>query len=205
MKGNTLDEVSDVLENPTYLEVLLCILTGRNYATAIARCLKKKQPTVTEQLKVLERHNLIKPLKRGKSQRYEVNLRVLLDIFYDIIGQVLNIRREFIKKRELKKIEKTELDKIIPPELITNFLKEYFETFLEMGGKRKGFDEIIFSFFCAINNLEDSYRRKLVKKFNIDGKLLEPIANLMELEMSGLEEAALIVCLETTKEDEEDG
>jgi len=74
-----------------------------------------------------------------------------------------------------------------------------------MGGKRKGFDEIIFSFFCAINNLDDSFRRKIVEKFNIDGKVLESVANLMELEMSGLEETALIVYLENSNEGVKNG
>ena len=44
----------NLLQNPTFVQVLLCIISGKNYATAIARVLKKRQPTITEQLKQLE-------------------------------------------------------------------------------------------------------------------------------------------------------
>lgn len=53
MKGD-LARVLDTLERPAYVEVLLSIAIGKNYATSIARHLGKKQPTVTEQLARLE-------------------------------------------------------------------------------------------------------------------------------------------------------
>lgn len=191
MKKDKLDVISDMLEKPTYAEVLLCIIGGKNYATSIARHLGKKQPTVTEQLKELEKVGLIEPLKREKSQKYEVNWNILLQIFYEIVNEVFNERKEYLTKGEIKRIEKIGLKKIVSPVLIKVFLKEYFSTLMDIGGKRKGFDAIVFSFFGALNNLEKRHWRKLVKEFGIDKKSLSILANLMEFEISGVELTAL--------------
>ena len=192
VKGKVNENVLSILENPTYLEVLLSIINGKNYATSIARYLGKKQPTVTEQLKELEKFKLIKPLKREKSQKYEVNWDLLLETFYDIISEILTLRGEnFLSKEEVIRIKKIGIEKIVPPILIKDFLKEYFITLKDLGGKRKGFDEIIFSFFCALNNMKKSSRKKLIKKFDIDGKALRILANLMAFEIYGIEQTAL--------------
>jgi DNA-binding transcriptional ArsR family regulator len=192
VKGKINENVLSILENPTYLEVLLSIINGKNYATAIARYLGKKQPTVTEQLKELEKFKLIKPLKREKSQKYEVNWDLLLKIFYDIINEILKLRgKDFLSKEEEERIKKIGIEKIVPPMLIKDFLKEYFIFLKDLGGKRKGFDEIIFSFFCALNNLEESSYKKLIRKFGIDGKALKILANLMAFEIYGIEQTAL--------------
>jgi DNA-binding transcriptional ArsR family regulator len=192
VKGKVNENVLSILENPTYLEVLLSIIIGKNYATAIARYLGKKQPTVTEQLKELEKFKLIKPLKREKSQKYEVNWDLLLKIFYDIINEILKLREgDFLSKEEEERIKKIGIEKIVPPILIKDFLKEYFIFLKDLGGKRKGFDEIIFSFFCALNNLEKASYKKLIKKFGIDGKALRILANLMAFEIYGIEQTTL--------------
>jgi DNA-binding transcriptional ArsR family regulator len=192
VKGKVNENVLSILENPTYLEVLLSIIIGKNYATSIARYLGKKQPTVTEQLKELEKFKLIKPLKREKSQKYEVNWDLLLKIFYDIISEILKLREgDFLSKEEEERIKKIGIEKIVPPILIKDFLKEYFIFLKDMGGKRKGFDEIIFSFFCALNNLEESTYKKLIRKFGIDEKALKILANLMAFEIYGIEQTAL--------------
>jgi DNA-binding transcriptional ArsR family regulator len=192
VKGKVNENVLSILENPTYLEVLLSIINGKNYATAIARYLGKKQPTVTEQLKELEKYKLIKPLKREKSQKYEVNWDLLLKIFYDIISEILTLRgKDFLSKEEEEKIKKIGIEKIVPLMLIKEFLKEYFIFLKDLGGKKKGFDEIIFSFFCALNNLEESSYKKLIRKFGIDGKALKILANLMAFEIYGIEQTAL--------------
>ena len=204
-KEEEMDQIFDLLEKPAYTGVLLCIIGGKNYATSIAKHLGKKQPTVTEQLKELEKLGLIKPLKREKSQRYEVNWDILLHTFYDIINEVLDERSEYIAPREIKRIEKIGLEKIVPPELLKIFLKEYFLTLMDIGGKKKGFDEIVFSFFAALNNLNKRQWRKLIKKFEVDEKSLLTLANLMEFEISGVELTALQTYLEFSGRGEKSG
>jgi DNA-binding transcriptional ArsR family regulator len=196
MGKKTLEEVLEVLEKPTYTEILLCIISGKNYATAIAKFLNKKQPTVTEQLSLLEKLRIIKFKTRGKAKEYEVNWDVLLTIFYDIIKEVLDARSNFLSKKEINRIKKVGIKNIVPPELIKIFLKEYFLTFVELGGKRKGFDEIIFSFFSALNNLEKKYMKKLTRIFRIDENALYSLADLMEFEISGIEQTAIMTYLD---------
>lgn len=201
VKGRISENVLSILENPAYLEVLLSIIIGKNYATEIAKYLEKKQPTVTEQLKELEKFKLIKPLKREKSQKYEVNWDLLLEVFYDIVKEVFEIRKDdYLTKEEEEKIKKIGINKIVPPILIKDFLKEYFIMLKDLGGKRKGFDEIIFSFFCAINNLEEKSYKKLIKKFGIDGKALGILANLMSFEIYGIEQTTIETYLDSIDE-----
>ncbi len=193
-KQTNLDNVLDILERPAYLEVLLSIISGKNYATSIAKVLKKKQPTVTEQLKELEKAGLIKPVRRDKSKKYEVNWSSLLNVFYTTVNEIIHIREPFLfsGKTRLTSMSINDLKKVIPPDLIKYFLKEYFETLIDLGGKRKGFDEIIFCFFNALENLEDKEWKKLVKKFNLDEKIVSEIANLVSFELSAVEQVALM-------------
>jgi len=187
-----LDRILDLLKRPAYVELLLCIASGRNYATAIARTLGKSQPTVTEQLKELENLELIRPVKRDKSKKYEVNWDLLLKIFYKIVDETIELRKEFLLKRERIKIRELGLRNLIPPRLLKSFLKEYFYTLIDLGGKRKGFDEIIFSFFNALDNLEEKEWKKLVRKFNINEEALSTLAHIISFEISAIEQVALI-------------
>lgn len=193
-----LARVLDILERPTYVEVLLSIAAGKNYASSIARYLKKKQPTVTEQLTRLENLGLVKPLSRGKSKGYEVNWDLLLMVFYDMIREAGKIRKGYLMREEIRVLKK-ELRKIVPPDLIKGFLREYFETFSDLGGKRKGFDEIIFSFFSALNSLDKPHWRKLKRKFNIDEKSLAILASFMQFEINGIERTALETYLDSQR------
>ncbi|RLI74284.1 hypothetical protein DRP04_14850 [Archaeoglobales archaeon] len=191
-----LDKILSVLERPAYVEVLLCIASGKNYATAIAKTLGKKQPTVTEQLKELENLELIKPVKREKSKNYDLNWNLMLDVFYGILNELVELRKEFFSKKEIQKIKRADLKKVVPPELFKAFLKEYFETFNDLGGKRKGFDEIIFSFFNALENLENKEWKKLVEKFKADEDTLSILSNLISFEISAVEQVALMSLIE---------
>ena len=191
-----MDDVLQLLENSTFVEILLCIISGKDYATAIARVLKKRQPTVTEQLKQLERVGLIKALKRRKAQKYEVDWDLLLDVFYDVVEDVIELRREYLASDELRKIEQTNLQGIIPRGLVKGFLKEYFDTLIDLGGKKKGFDEIIFSFFSAINRLDERDWKRLVRSFKIDETIFSVIANAVEFEIYGVEQTALATFLQ---------
>ncbi|MHA1582144.1 MAG: ArsR/SmtB family transcription factor [Candidatus Baldrarchaeia archaeon] len=199
------DTIVDLLQKPAYTEVLLCIIGKKNYASVIARILGKKQPTVTEQLKELERANLIKPLKRGKSQRYAVNWDTLLGAFYEIVNEVIEVREEYLEKKDVERIKKVGLEKIVPPRLIKTFLREYFSTFRDLGGKKKAFDELVFSFFAAINSLEKPLWKKLIKKFEIDEKSLSFLASLIEFEMYAIEITALETYLSSDKEGDVNG
>ncbi|MHA1832545.1 MAG: helix-turn-helix domain-containing protein, partial [Candidatus Baldrarchaeia archaeon] len=89
---NKLDKALDLLERPAYVQVLLCVASGKDYATSIARFLKKKQPTVTEQLQELKNAGLIRELERGKYKRFKVNWDLLLKVFYDTVNQLLDLR-----------------------------------------------------------------------------------------------------------------
>lgn len=186
-----------LLENPTYFEVLLCIISGKNYATTIARHLGKTQPTVTGQLSLLEKEGIIVLKKRGKAKEYEVNWKLLLEIFYDITSEIIKGREDSLTKEEKEKLQKVKLREIIPPIFFREFLKGYFSA-SELAAKRKGYDEIIFSFFSALNNLDANYRKKLVKKFNIDDTALKIISNLMEFEVNGVEQTTIIKSLDAT-------
>ena len=191
MENKKVDEILEILENITYTEVLLCLISGKNYSTSIAKVLGKKQPTVTEQLNKLYELGLIFLKERKKAKIFEVNWDLLIRIFYDIINETLELRGEYISKEDLNKIKNCDLKKVIPPKLIKDFLREYYFTLNELGGKKKGFDEIIFSFFAAINNLEEEHWNRLIKLFKINGEILKVISNLMEFEIAGIEKVAI--------------
>jgi hypothetical protein len=46
----------------------------------------------------------------------------LLAVFYEVIKETRKVRKEYLTKEE----------KMVPPDLIKVFLREYFETFLEL-------------------------------------------------------------------------
>ena len=96
-----------------------------------------------------------------------------------------------MKINNLKKITRTNLEGIIPRELFRSFLKEYFSTLKNLGGKKKGFDEIIFSFFVAIERLDKRDWKKLLTQYQIDEKNLEDVANVVGFEIAAVEEIAL--------------
>jgi len=190
-----------VLRNATFWEIILAIIRGKDYATAIAKDLGKKQPTVTEQLQVLRKSQLIRPAKREKAQRYELNWEAILRAFYEVVFEALDFVLKFRKHlapaiSHLKINSVQDLEKIIPEELIKSFLKEYSTTVAAFGGKKKAFDELVFSFFCALSNLERQHWNLLCKKFNVSNeKALLIVAEVLEFEIYGIELTALTDCL----------
>lgn len=182
-------EASDlILEKPHYQDILFCIMQNKNYSSIIARTLNKKQSTITEQLKDLEKVNLIEPLKRTKSQKYKINWTLILRVFYDIIKEVLINRKEYFVDRDIEKIDQVGVEIIIPQELIIEFLKNYFSTLSDVGGKRKSFDELVFSFFLALNKLDENKLDektldKIMKKYRIDKNMFLNIADIMCIEL----------------------
>lgn len=191
-----LPEALDLLENSTFFEVLLCVISGKDYSSAIAKALKKSQPTVTEQLKQLEAARLIKALNRKKAQAYEVNWDLLFEIFYDVVYDAIALREEYLEKDELKRITRTSLEGIIPRNMFKKFLIEYFSTLQDLGGKRKGLDEIILSFFLAMEKLNKRDWKKLLSKFGSDENNLATIANAVGYEVFAIEQTALIMLLD---------
>jgi len=194
----TADEIMEILENPTYIGLLLCIVSGKNYSMAISRTLKKKQPTVTEQLRHLEKAGLIRSLKRKKAQCYEINWELLFSAFYNIVKDLLDLREENFSKEDIKvakQIKERYLHEIVPQDLFKGFLKEYFSALQELGGKRKGFSEIVLAFLSAIDELKEPSWKKLCKGFRIDQNSLSFLALVAKFEMQAVEYIALTAYL----------
>jgi hypothetical protein len=187
------EEAYGLLRSPTYMEILLCIIRGRNYAMAISKELRKRQPTVTEQLKELERVGLVKALKRTQAQSYEVNWDMLLSLLYDIMELMLETRKEYmnLSKNERALIEKTSLHGIVPKDFFEGFLVEYLPTYTSFAVKAKGFDEIIFSFFGAIDRMDPSQLKRLTRSFRINEEILSIVARAVGFELYGTELTAL--------------
>lgn len=185
------DKQWEMMQNATYLDLLLVIIGGTNYASAIARKLKKRQPTVTEQLKALEKAHLVIPLKREKSQRYEASLSAIEGAFYSLVDEILTARKHYIGKEFLERTRGKAMESALPRALIDAFLKEYIGSALDLGGKRKGIDELILSFFKGLTDLKKDEWKELAKKFNFDEGLLGQLADYMAFEISMAEHVAL--------------
>ncbi len=73
-----IEELNDVLDRRTYLETILAInylsLTEDSYGRRIAKIVKKEPATLTDQLKILEKFNIIKVVKtKGKKKIYTLD------------------------------------------------------------------------------------------------------------------------------------
>lgn len=188
-------DAKDLLENYTFVEVLLCVISGKTYSSAIAKALKKSQPTVTEQLKKLESAQLIKALIRKKAQEYEVNWDLMFEIFYDKVYDAITYREDYLDE-DIKKITRASLEGIVPRNLFKGFLKEYYHTLHDVGGIKKDFDGIISSFFLALEELDKKMWKKLLTQYAIDGDNLALVANVLACENYVVEQTALQGLLE---------
>ena len=185
------DEQWDILENPPYLETYLLVGAGTNYASAIAKKLRKKQPTVTEQLKVLQKVRLVRPLERKKSQKFEVDWEPVIASFYMVVLDVLTHRDRADGGRLLSRVKEAKMENLLPGEFLKRFLVEYISVYLDVGGKRKGLQELIFSFFRGIGDVDRKEWNDLVRMFHLDGKLLSEVAFAVDIEVSITEQTAL--------------
>lgn len=200
------DEQWDILENPPYLETYLLVGAGTNYASAIAKKLRKKQPTVTEQLKVLQKARLVRPLEREKSQRFSVDWEPIIASFYMIVLDVLTHRDRGDGGKLLSRVREAKVEKLLPEEFLRQFLVEYISVYLNVGGKRKGLQELIFSFFRGIGDVDRKEWNDLVRMFHLDGKLLSEVAFAVAIEVSITEQTALSgLALFNRDEDKEKG
>ena len=64
---------SNLLLRQEYFDIILCILDHYDYASKIAKKLGKSQPTVTEQLKLLEGEKIIFGERKGITKKFEVD------------------------------------------------------------------------------------------------------------------------------------
>lgn len=190
------DYAYELLESLTYTRLLLCIASGRNYATAIARHLRKSQSTVTEQLKELEKSGLITPYEREKALKYAINWDMLTDITYDIVKRILREREEYLRKKDVEKIREQGIQNIVSKKLLKDFLKEYYNTLLAVGGRVKNFYELIFSLFSAITKLEEEVLKNLAAKYDVEKDVLLTLSEIIAYEIDSIEQVALATLVE---------
>ena len=179
-----------ILEIPEYLELLLAVANGYNYASKIAAYFSKegeiighgkKQPTITEQLHTLKKYGLVKEKGYSKSKIYEINWDKTVRAFYRIINIALDDIVYAWSEKDSKALKKIGVQNIVPTELIKDFFISHVDS-LTVGGtavKHKGISELTLGFFAAIIQLEDKYVNKLVKRYSINKAGLLKIADFI--------------------------
>ena len=143
-----------ILENPIYMELVLCIARGIDYSTAIAKELGKRQSTVTEQLQVLENEGLI-VARKGREKKYGI----LFDKFV----------KEFYETAESLVPPCLELEGIIGEDVLPQSLIMFF---LKVGSKvvedvNVNLVNLIIRFFLAVGNLSEENLNRFIKRFGI--------------------------------------
>lgn len=193
-------------EKQEYFDVLLYILYGSDYASSIAEDMGKTQPTITEQLQKMEELDLVEPLKKGKSKRYQVKYETLAEYVYSLVEEDRDYRKvnndpERFDKRELEKLNETVIRRALPIDLIADFFQYYAIGLDVIGGKVKAIDEVIVSFFGAVDSLEDKDYNELIKKYKIPKSSFATIVDIMGFESIYKEKVAVLTMLES-KENE---
>ena len=196
----------NALEKQEYFDVLLYILYGSDYASRIAEDMGKTQPTITEQLQKMEELDLVEALKKGKSKRYQVKYEKLAEYVYSLIEEYRDYRKVHndpgkFDKRELEKLNETVIRKALPIDLIADFFQYYAIGLDVAGGKVKAIDEVIVSFFGAVDSLEDKDYNELIKKYKIPKSSFATIVDIMGFESIYKEKVAVLTMLES-KENE---
>ena len=177
-----------ILEKPEYFDIVLSVLNGYDYSSKIARELGKKQPTVTEQLNRLENLGIVRIVKKSKSKKFEVVEGVLCEYVYSMIEEFRDYREKedvegYFQARKLKKLDRDAIEKAIPCKLISAFFFHYSVMYLDiLGGKIRTIDDIVISFFGALDSqiLENSQTiNKLKSGFGIEEKGFKIIVDIM--------------------------
>lgn len=198
------------LEKQEYFDVLLYILDGSDYASKIAKEMGKTQPTITEQLQKMEELELVESLKKGKSKRYQVNYEALSEYVYTLVEEYRDYRK---KHNDLGRFDDEKLDRLdeaairtaLPIELIADFFNYYAIGIVDLvGGKIKPIDEVVVSFFGAVDSLEEEYYSRLIKDYKIRKKSFNTVVDFMAFESIEKEKVAVLTMLEL-KEDEKKG
>ena len=183
-------EDRNILETPEYLELLLTVANGYNYASKIALYFSeegkiighgKKQPTITEQLHTLEKYDLIRKKEYSKAKLYEINWDPIIKTFYHIVDAALNDITYVFGAKDSKKLKKIGLQNILPNDFIRDFFSLHGES-LTIGiiaVKHKGLSELVLGFFSAILKLDKKELDKLVKRYSINRQGLLEISNFI--------------------------
>jgi hypothetical protein len=185
------EERESLLQNLTYVEVLLSLVLGYEYPTAIAKLLKKKQPTITEELSVLKHAGLVTLGERTKAQRYVVNWDLLLEELRKFVFDILKGRNEFDSTRLMERVKKRGFYRVFPSDLFKAFLREYYEFLTDAGGLIKDYNDICLGFFKVLADLDQKRWKKVVREYQIDAKLLGELSSFVATEIHLIETAAL--------------
>ena len=87
------------LDTNEYYKVFVCVLTGKaNYASAIAKKLRKTHGIVVYQLKRLVKLGLVEKEKRSKTQSYKPNNDGIYKNVIEILGKIFDYRNLFKNK-----------------------------------------------------------------------------------------------------------
>lgn len=230
MKDN-IDDIIDTLERPTYLQNILCIINGKNYATAIAKELNKNHSTVSGQLYNLEKLGLIKRLKRDKANRYCVQWNVILECFYTyiergikkIINHIRNDEGEVLTgfghlNSELANIN---VRKTLHPDFIMHYFKTYSQVFsllVDKSREDKSFSDFVHGFFLTLSNMVNPEKdskanglEKILEEYDVDKDSFYFLIGYMKDKRFGIEvlimpsflESSLSNNLDKTNEKEE--
>ena len=184
-------DYSELLDKPAYMMVLLAIIAGWDYPSAIAKLLKKSQPTVSLQLSDLVAAGLVKPGERGKAQRYVVVWNPIIKELHHVMETGLFIRGSLRGNRFLNQVAKVGFDRIVPRESFQVFLRRYFLELRQTSGIQKTFSEICFSMFQSIDKLSPEERDNLARRFGVDSAFLRDVASLIGMENYHVELLAL--------------
>lgn len=191
------------LEKPEYFEVVMQILYENNYASKIARSLEKKQPTITEQLNSLERLDIIIPLEtKGGAKKFRVNFGVIADYVYSMILEFRDFRLSgfdigIFGQSKLEKLDYKSIENALPRDLLKEFFEFYAIGQIDLvGGKKKRIDEIVLSFFAALDDLNNDERNRLIKEYEVKKTNFETIIDLMSFEAIYKERVAITTAIQ---------
>ena len=184
------ERMDEMLSSPIYTELLLCIASGKNYASSIARFLGKRQSTVTEQLKELEGAGLIESRRNGATVKYYIKWGLLAKHARLFIRDILKERGEHYSPDKIKKL-KENLAVILPTSFLRSFFKEYSKHLSTVGGVKKSFTELILAMLYAILQLDKAKFEALAKRFNINPRDLSDLASIVGIETHVVELSAL--------------
>lgn len=204
---NISKEQEKALEKQEYFDVLLYILDESDYASKIAKDMGKTQPTITEQLQKMEALSLVEALKKGKSKRYRVNYEILAEYVYSLVAEYRDYRKthddiDRFDPEKLKKLDEVAIRKALPIELIADFFNYYAIGIVDLvGGKVKPIDEVVVSFFGAIESLNDEDYFRLKEEYKVRKRSFDIIVDYMAFESIEKEKVAIITMLDV-REDE---
>ncbi len=138
-----------------YTNVLLSLLRGNTYSSSISKDLGKAQPTITEELKTLEKDGAISRLKRDNAQRYELNWPRVFEIVCEEIEKISSCTR-------------SEIDPNFPELFVTTFLTYYAK--ISGSAKDRSLGDILSSLLQTLTLVDEKQSRLLKTIFRLTDK-----------------------------------